>query len=481
MKPFRAIGPVPLGARYFLGFYPSLLLKPLTIFSYLIIVCAVRDGLEIIENGTLAPLGVLSDVGDWLENTADKSKKIVGISAFLLSGTNMDVDVIVAGQSVLAKAYSIRGNKLVKKKASDVNPNTSFMVASVSKTIVWTALSMVFDAGGFALDDPINGKLPFKVQNPKFKNIPITYKMLYAHTSGIKDIWSGYKYGSECPIDRPYPTPLAQVVLKGTKKWYKIRPGKKENYSNYGSALAALLVERHTGMEFSRFVKKYIFDPLGMTSSQFFRPSDGTASEQYRYTRNKKKPYKVADGGYCFPDWPSGQLWTTTADLGRFTTVVINGGRLKSGNKCVYGPETGKKVFEKTSGESGMGWFLYSGGAGHDGGETGVSSDLFLQLQDPRVAVGWVANGELTDNEFNVLTKGLLDAAKKMGTVPFPPTENCTRMWNSSACADDKGFMIKGKPCQWIGQSLFRINKFCKKNSQGKSIKEWCPVSCTNC
>ena len=192
----------------------------------------------------------LTELESWLSSAVSESKTMVGISAFILAGEESNIYTIVAGNSVLEKAWDTKKKKMVEETAKKVTEDTSFMIASVSKTIIWTALSMVHDAGHFQLDDDIQSVLPFKVENPSFKKVPITYRMLYAHTSGIKDSWGGYKYDSQCPLDKPYPNDLSIVISKGVKKknkWYKVRPGAKYNYSNYGTALAGVLVERHTG------------------------------------------------------------------------------------------------------------------------------------------------------------------------------------------------------------------------------------------
>ena len=42
------------------------------------------------------------------------------------------------------------------------------------------------------------------------------------------------------------------------------------DYSNVASSLAAYLVESESGMSFSEFTKKYIFEPLNMNNTAWF-------------------------------------------------------------------------------------------------------------------------------------------------------------------------------------------------------------------
>ena len=69
-----------------------------------------------------------------------------------------------------------------------VEDSTLFMIASVSKTIVPTAIMQFWEADSFGLDDNINDYLDdFQVTNPSHPNDTITFRMLMMHTSGIND------------------------------------------------------------------------------------------------------------------------------------------------------------------------------------------------------------------------------------------------------------------------------------------------------
>lgn len=64
--------------------------------------------------------------------------------------------------------------------------------------VVWTSLTMLMDAGKFKLDDNIEAALPAafngKLRNLNHPSVPITYRMLYTHTTGLKDEFKGYLY-----------------------------------------------------------------------------------------------------------------------------------------------------------------------------------------------------------------------------------------------------------------------------------------------
>jgi CubicO group peptidase (beta-lactamase class C family) len=73
-----------------------------------------------------------------------------------------------------------------------VKDSTLFLMASISKTIVATAIMQLWEEGLFDLNENINNYLQpeFQVINPYYPNDTITFKMLMTHTSSIKDNWN---------------------------------------------------------------------------------------------------------------------------------------------------------------------------------------------------------------------------------------------------------------------------------------------------
>jgi len=361
--------------------------------------------------------------------------QIVGVSAFIVAGDG-PIETIASGQAVIASAWDVTSKQGVRNTAKQVTAESTSMIASTSKLITWTALSMLLDAGKFDLDDPIDAILSFQIRNPSFPSVPITYKHLYTHTTGIKDESNRYLNGDECPSDEMYPYSFTEsleqsvrLLVEKSSGWSSKRPGSIFRYSNYGTAVAAMLVEKHSGMSFPEFTKKYIFEPLQMTATSWSRPTDGSATELYTLHQRNGYKYKTNAGGYCYPDYPSGQLWTTSGDLAKFSLAMLKRGNLgyttSDGADCLYTEETGAMVFERISpsigdGDSALGWFAgdpyYAGGAGHDGSETGISAEFYVHLQN-NVAVGYWANGELSNSQSTSILNQLMQTANSIGPI----------------------------------------------------------------
>ncbi len=73
-----------------------------------------------------------------------------------------------------------------------VEDSTIFLMASISKPILATAVMQLWENGMINLENNINNYLPlgFTVKNPLYPNDTITVKMLLVHTSSIQDNWN---------------------------------------------------------------------------------------------------------------------------------------------------------------------------------------------------------------------------------------------------------------------------------------------------
>ena len=88
--------------------------------------------------------------------------------------------VIKNDEIVWAKYY---GNSAVNN--STPNSESIYAVASVSKTVLVTAVMKLFDGGLIDLDADINDYLPIAIRNPNHPEKIITARMLLTHTSGL--------------------------------------------------------------------------------------------------------------------------------------------------------------------------------------------------------------------------------------------------------------------------------------------------------
>ena len=244
----------------------------------------------------------------------------------------MAAAVVVDGDVVWAKGfgYADLGTK------QPVTPDTLFVMASVSKTMVAAALMHAVEHGRLSLDADINTILPFPVRNPHFPDAAITARHLATHSSGIVDndkfygSPASYHFGGDNPISlgaflAAYLTPGGEFY-DGKENFSNNAPGSKWQYSNVSAGLAGYVVESASGMPFDAYCRKYIFDPLGMVNTGWHQRDVDMSRHATPYANLEGEfvPYRH----YGLATWPDGGLRTTVLDLGRFVGMIMEGGSL---------------------------------------------------------------------------------------------------------------------------------------------------------
>ena len=214
-----------------------------------------------------------------------------------------------------------------------VDKNTMFILSSASKTVTATALMHLFQQDLFTLNDNVNDYLSFDIIHPDYSEVPITFKMLLSHTSGIKDNWNFMPfYDTDSPLELNYY--LNQYFTPGGEfydndlNFTDHTPGTSFSYSNIGAALVGLLTEEISGQPFNEYCIENIFEPLGMDNAYWFL-------SEIENLNQVAVPHQLAEGSndslavlenYGYSDYPAGQLRTTSNSLAKFMSSFINNG-----------------------------------------------------------------------------------------------------------------------------------------------------------
>ena len=272
-----------------------------------------------------------------------------------------------------------------------VDENTMFILSSASKTITATALMHLFQQNLFMLNDNVADYLPFDVNHPDYPEVPITFKMLLSHTSGIKDNWNFMPfYDGDSPIDLDYY--LSQYFTPGGE-FFDINlnftdyiPGTGFSYSNIGAALVGLLAEEISNQSFNEYCIENIFQPLGMIDVYWFL-------SEIENLNQVASPHQLAEGStdslvvlenYGYSDYPAGQLRTTSNHLAKFLSAFNNNG-FYNGIQLLN-PETIEIMktihYPDAAYDQGLIWYYKSlNGSnlfGHSGSDIGSVTEMFL-------------------------------------------------------------------------------------------------------
>src|SRR5215213_4737342 len=154
------------------------------------------------------------------------------------------------GKIVANKAYGLAD---VERDVPNT-PNTVFDAGSIRKQFVAASVLMLVEEGKLALTDDIRKYIP---ELPDYGK-KITIDHLLTHTSGIRD-WQ-----TLLNLAGGDPTALSMILRQ---REINFTPGDEWSYSNSNYVLLPEIVSRVTGMPFSEFARKRIFEPLGMKST----------------------------------------------------------------------------------------------------------------------------------------------------------------------------------------------------------------------
>jgi CubicO group peptidase (beta-lactamase class C family) len=307
----------------------------------------------------------------------------------------------VGDEVVLAKGYGLAD--LRSGRAMDTG--TVGPTGSDCKAYTAVAAMQLVERGLIGLDDPVNDHLHgLRVVNPHGRRA-ITLRDLLTHRSGL-----GTTFGFS---GRTRPLPLGdhlRQVFKAQRTdayggqimpFWATEVGANYQYSNTGLALVGYLVEQLNpeGLPFPDYVRRWIFDPLGMDST-CFPPAQHPDHVPADILRRRSVGYATL-AGYQFTlpqiyigDYPAGTALTTPSDHVRFLLAAATGGG------GILRPETAEQMITPQAAFGpdplaaiGLVWTVFRQGYfGHGGEHMWGWSSFSRAWPDPGVAVNVSTN-----------------------------------------------------------------------------------------
>ena len=220
---------------------------------------------------------------------------------------------VQGGRVVYAKGYGYAN----LENASPINTDTSLMrIGSVSKPFVATAVMQLVEQGKLDLDSDINQYLRgFQLESTRGEAVTLAH--LLTHRGGFVD--PAYAAHTDPQQVQPLGAFLAANMPPLTNA-----PGEVFSYSNYGYALAGLIVENVSGIPFDQYVADHIFSPLGMTRSHYLLapalPGEMVSGYWYRDGAYIPQPMDYDD------DYPGGSIVSTAEEMSHFILAQLGDG-----------------------------------------------------------------------------------------------------------------------------------------------------------
>jgi CubicO group peptidase (beta-lactamase class C family) len=215
-------------------------------------------------------------------------QRIPGLSVAVLRGDSI----------VLARGYGF-ANLEHRVPATD---STVYQSGSVGKQFTAAAVVLLAREGKLRLDDPIRRFFP---EGPAAWD-RVTVRHLLTHTSGIPDY-------TDSTMDYRRDYTEAQLVELAAGLPLQFRPGATWSYSNTGYAMLGFIVRRVSGEFYGDFLRRRVFEPLGMRTARVISERD--------IVPNRAAGYSLEQGAPKNQEWVSPTL-NTTADGSLYLTVL---------------------------------------------------------------------------------------------------------------------------------------------------------------
>jgi CubicO group peptidase (beta-lactamase class C family) len=221
-----------------------------------------------------------------------------------------------------------------------MSADTLFRVASMTKPVTAIGIMILADRGKLAVDDPVEKHLPeFKGQmlvTARDKDTitlrkpprPITLRDLLTHTSGLP---GGYPPGIADVYGRRHLT-LAEAVYAQSQRPLDYKPGEKWSYCNAGIDTLGRVIEVVSGESYPAFLRKHVFDPLGMADTTFYPTAEQLARTAVLYEKKGDALSPVKSFLGTPPEGkhpiPAGGLWSTGGDFAKLYRMMLGKGQL---------------------------------------------------------------------------------------------------------------------------------------------------------
>ncbi len=214
------------------------------------------------------------------------------------------------------------GRMYLKPDSPPIRPDTIFLVASVTKPVTVAATMLLVERGKVLLDDPVCSIVP-EFGNRGKEQIQIRHLM--THTSGLPDMLP------ENQQLREQHAPLKEFVRRICELELDFPPGTNIQYQSCGIAMLGEIVERVEGISLPEFLRREIFQPLGMNDTSL--GAHGLQTERIAHV-NVGAEMDSKDWTWNKAYWwnfgaPWGGMFSTVGDMFRFCQTFLNGGEYR--------------------------------------------------------------------------------------------------------------------------------------------------------
>ena len=244
----------------------------------------------------------------------------------LLESWTRGADAPVPGGAILVG----RRGKVVKPRffgrqgaepdAEPIREDGMFLLASISKPLTYLGALKLVERGKLNLSDPVARYIPDFAAHHKDATL---VQHLFTHTSGLPDMLpdNNQLRRQQAPLER-----FIQGAIRDTVPLFP--PGTQYSYQSMGTLVVAELIQRISGMTIHEYLKKELFDPLGLQSiglgsrgldrARLVRVQTPAGRDSMQWGWNSRYWQELGA--------PWGGVFSSPMDLAVLSQLMINGG-----------------------------------------------------------------------------------------------------------------------------------------------------------
>jgi CubicO group peptidase (beta-lactamase class C family) len=237
------------------------------------------------------------------------------------------VAIVKDGQVIYEKGFGYRDTE----KKLPVTPDTLFAIGSASKAFTTFVMGTLVDEGKLDWDKPVTTFLPGFRLHDRVATEQLTPRDMVSHRSGLpRHDLSWYNATELSRKELVERLPYMEATYPLRSRW---------QYNNFMFLTAGYLVEQVTDKSWEDNVRERIFQPLGMTSSNFSVHDSQKAADfalPYREDDDKIEliPFReITNMG------PAGSINSSIRDMAKWVQVHLSGGKAADGKQLI-GPAT---------------------------------------------------------------------------------------------------------------------------------------------
>jgi serine beta-lactamase-like protein LACTB, mitochondrial len=279
-----------------------------------------------------------------------------------------------------------------------VAPDTRFRIGTASTALTSAAVGLLLEQGRLNLDDEIQTHVP---EFPE-KQWPVTLRQLMGHVAGVRT-----DSGDEGPLLSAHCERPVEGLQAFAERSLLFEPGTQYRDSSYGWILVSAAVEAAAGEPFLRFMRKQVFEPLGMDDTMAdsaTEPAPDRATSYFpRFAADPRYgPDLMREIDYsCYAG--SSVFLSTPSDLVRFAMAINSGQLLQPATVQLL--QTSQRLDSGQATGYGLGWDLETDAlageqsrlVGHDGESLGGMVASFMTFPKPGIVVAVASNVSYAD------------------------------------------------------------------------------------